>query len=66
MSLVRISFNNDGLQIFLHRSENFIGALGPDEGLWVLVLCHYPVSSTFGEFAHTVMDTALEVLCRKG
>ena len=65
MSLFRVSWHNYRTQV-LHENEDLISTLGPDEGLWVLVVGLYSVSSTFGEFGDTLMNTALEVLCRKG
>ncbi|MHB8189256.1 MAG: hypothetical protein ACYDHP_02275 [Ferrimicrobium sp.] len=37
MSLVRSLRRNNRAQIFLHRGEDFIGALGPDKGLGTLI-----------------------------
>ena len=63
VSLLRSLLRNDRTQIFLHRSEDLVGALGPDERLRVPVPGLGPLGNPSAEFGHTVVDTELEVLC---
>jgi hypothetical protein len=66
MSLIGSLLRGNRAQISLHRSEDLVGALGPDERLGVLVPGLGPLGNPSGEFGHTVVDTALEVVCGKG
>jgi predicted signal transduction protein with EAL and GGDEF domain len=59
VSLIGSLLRNDRTQIFLHRSEDLVGALGPDERLRVLVPGLGPLGNPSGEFGHTVVDTVL-------
>ncbi len=47
------------VQIFLHRSEDFVGALDPDEGLGFLVPGPGPLGNPSVEFGHTGLYAAL-------
>jgi hypothetical protein len=66
VSLLRSLRRNNRLQVFLHRSEDLVGALGPDEGLGVLVPGLGPLGNPSVEFGHTVVNAALEVLGGQG
>jgi hypothetical protein len=66
VSLLRSLRRNNRLQVFLHWSEDLVGALGPDEGLRVLVPGLGPLGNPFIEFGHTVVNAALELLGGQG
>jgi len=66
VSLVTSGFKNSRLEVLPHRGEDLVGALGPDEGLGVLVPGLGPLGNPSVEFGHTVVNAALQVLGGQG
>ncbi len=62
VSLLGSSIHNYRLQVFAHRSEDLVGALGPDKGLGVLIPGLGPLGNPSVEFGHGVVNASLEVL----
>jgi hypothetical protein len=66
VSLIRSLRRNNRLQVLPHRGKDLVGALGPDEGLGVLVPVVSPLLDATGELGDAAMHAALEVLGGQG
>ena len=59
MSLIRVSLNNNGFQVFLHRSEDLVSTFGPYKGFGIVIPCLSPLGNPSVEFGDTVVYAAL-------